>query len=276
MRLFGLIGYPLTHSFSKGYFTEKFEKLGISDSHLYEKFEMADVTQSLPDLIAQNPDLEGINVTIPHKQNVIPFLNEIDDAAKRIGAVNVIKISRNTQNTPLSIGRGVGGEVHLKGFNSDYYGFQNSLLEQRPFSLPERSRRERERALVLGDGGAAKAIKVALEDLNIDYKIVARRRITAETILFEELDQTIIESHQLIVNTTPLGTYPKSDECPEIPYQYLNSSHFLYDLVYNPAETLFMKKGIEQGAKAMNGLRMLHLQAEKSWDIWNDSVEIIA
>jgi shikimate dehydrogenase len=260
MRLFGLIGYPLTHSFSKGYFTEKFEKLDISDSHLYEKFEMADVTQSLPDLIAQNPDLEGLNVTIPHKQNVIPFLNEIDDAAKRIGAVNVIKISRNTN-----------GEVNLKGYNSDYYGFKNSLLEEFAPLASGRGAGSEVKALVLGDGGAAKAIKVALEDLNIDYKIVARRRITNETILFEELNQFIIESHQLIINTTPLGTYPKSDECPEIPYQYLNSSHFLYDLVYNPAETLFMKKGIEQGAKAMNGLRMLHLQAEKSWEIWRET-----
>ncbi len=264
MHLFGLIGYPLTHSFSKGYFTEKFEKLGISDSHSYEKFEMADI-QDLPNLIAQNLDLEGLNITIPHKQNVIQFLDEIDDAAKRIGAVNVIKLSPSTSLREQK-------SVHLKGFNSDYYGFKNSLIEwvTLPFDYAQGTLPIR-KALVLGDGGAAKAIKVALEDLGIDFKVVARRRIDEKTILFDELDKEIIESHQLIINTTPLGTYPKSDECPPIPYEFLTENHFLYDLVYNPAETLFMKNGIERGVKAMNGLQMLHLQAEKSWEIWTEA-----
>ncbi|MFN3852333.1 MAG: shikimate dehydrogenase family protein [Spirosomataceae bacterium] len=253
MNLFGLIGYPLTHSFSKGYFTEKFQKLGLSDTHAYEKFEIQDI-QQFADLIKNNPDLKGLNVTIPHKQNVIQFMDEIEPSAAKIGAVNVVKFLKDGK---------------LRGYNSDYYGFKNSLEEW--FGNSDRaSSPVRVKALVLGDGGAAKAIKVALEDLEIEFKVVARRRITEETILFEELTEEIIKTHQLVVNTTPLGTFPKVDECPEIPYQFLTENHFLYDLIYNPAETLFMKKGLEKGAKVMNGLRMLHLQAEKSWEIWNE------
>ncbi|MCU0325201.1 MAG: shikimate dehydrogenase [Spirosomaceae bacterium] len=261
MNLFGLIGYPLTHSFSKGYFTEKFQNLGIADTHGYEKFEMQNI-EDFSELIQNNPDLRGLNVTIPHKQNVIGFLDEIEDSAKKIGAVNVVKVLPDNR---------------LKGYNSDYYGFKNSLEEW--FVTPDRDlpsdvlnpvRGLSAKALVLGDGGAARAIKVALEDLGIEFKVVARRRITDETILFEELTEEIIKTHQLIINTTPLGTFPKVEECPEIPYQFLTENHYLYDLIYNPAETLFMKKGLEKGAKAMNGLRMLHLQAEKSWEIWNE------
>lgn len=247
MNLFGLIGYPLTHSFSKGYFTDKFQNLGISETHVYQKFEMQNI-EDFSELIRNNPDLRGLNVTIPHKQNVMRFLDEIEDSAKKIGAVNVVKFLPDNR---------------LKGYNSDYYGFKNSLEEW--FNNDGNIK-----ALVLGDGGAAKAIKVALEDLGIEFKVVARRRITEETILFEELTAEIIKNHQLIVNTTPLGTFPKVEECPEIPYQFLTENHYLYDLIYNPAETLFMKKGLEKGAKVMNGLRMLHLQAEKSWEIWNE------
>lgn len=250
MRLFALIGYPLTHSFSKKYFTEKFEREGISNCR-YELFELPDY-KNFPDLIASHPDLIGLNVTIPHKQNIIPFLDELDAAsAARIGAVNTIKI--------LADGR-------LKGYNTDYYGFRLSLeqwLQSLNLSI------EGLKALVLGNGGAAKAVFAALEDIQISYQIVSRQK-TATTITYEDLTKDVIASHHLIINTSPIGTYPKVDECPVIPYEWLNEKHLLYDLVYNPAETLFLKKGKQQNAQTHNGLPMLQLQAEKAWEIWNN------
>lgn len=250
MRLFALIGYPLTHSFSKKYFTEKFEREGISNCR-YELFELPDY-KNFPDLIASHPDLIGLNVTIPHKQNIIPFLDELDAAsAARIGAVNTIKI--------LADGR-------LKGYNTDYYGFRLSLeqwLQSLNLSI------EGLKALVLGNGGAAKAVFAALEDIQISYQIVSRQK-TATTITYEDLTKDVIASHHLIINTSPVGTYPKVDECPVIPYEWLNEKHLLYDLVYNPAETLFLKKGKQQNAQTHNGLPMLQLQAEKAWEIWNN------
>jgi len=250
MRLFALIGFPLTHSFSKKYFTEKFEKEGISNC-IYELLELPDY-KDFPNLIAAHPDLAGLNVTIPHKQNIIPFLNELDAAsAARIGAVNTIKV--------LPDGR-------LKGYNTDYYGFRLSLeqwlqkLTITPLSL---------KALVLGNGGAAKAVFAALEDIQIPYQIVSRQK-TPSTISYEDLTADVISTHQLIINTSPVGTYPKVDECPAIPYEWLNEAHLLYDLVYNPAETLFLKKGKQQNAQTHNGLPMLQLQAEKAWEIWNN------
>lgn len=249
MRLFALIGYPLTHSFSKKYFTEKFEREGISNCR-YELLELPDY-KDFPNLIASHPDLVGLNVTIPHKQNIIPFLDELDRAsAARIGAVNTIKILAN--------GR-------LKGYNTDYYGFRLSLeqwLQSLNVSI------EGLKALVLGNGGAAKAVFAALEDIQISYQIVSRQK-TASTISYEDLTKDVIASHHLIINTSPVGTYPKVDECPAIPYEWLNEKHLLYDLVYNPAETLFLKKGKQQNAQTHNGLPMLQLQAEKAWEIWN-------
>lgn len=247
MHLFGLIGFPLTHSFSKKYFTEKFADLGISESHRYELFELEDFNE-LPRLVAENPDLKGLNVTIPHKQNVQQFLTEIDGAAQKIGAVNVIKISDNGK---------------LIGYNSDYYGFRKSLEEA--FVATGKTAKN---ALVLGNGGAAQAIKVALEDMGIAYKTVSRN---ASATNLSYADATaLVATCQLIVNTTPLGTFPKTEAFPDIPYEKLTSNHFLFDLVYNPAETLFMKKGKQQGATTLNGYRMLVLQAEKSWEIWNE------
>jgi shikimate dehydrogenase len=242
MNLYGLIGFPLTHSFSKKYFTSKFEKENIKDSK-YELFEIADASLVV-EVIKNNPDLKGLNVTIPHKENVIKYLNEIDPAAEKIGAVNVIKIKNGK----------------LKGFNSDYYGFRQSLLNVV-------SNVANKKAIVLGTGGAAKAVKAALEDLSIEYFTVSRKK-EENMVLYSDLNKEIISTHQIIINTTPLGMYPNIDSCPEIPYEYLTSQHYLFDLVYNPEETLFMKKGIEGGAKAVNGLEMLHLQAEKAWEIW--------
>ncbi|WP_428655302.1 shikimate dehydrogenase family protein [Runella sp.] len=251
MRVFALIGYPLTHSFSKKYFTEKFENEGIENS-CYELLELPDY-QNFPELIKAHSDLSGLNVTIPHKQNIIPFLDELDAAsAERIGAVNTIKF--------LPDGK-------LKGYNTDYYGFRISLekwladLTIIPSTL---------KALVLGNGGAAKAVLATLKDLHIDHKIVSRQPGNHEdAISYDDLTADIIAEHLLIINTSPVGTYPKIEECPAIPYALVSQQHLLYDLVYNPAETLFLKKGKKQGAQTHNGLPMLQLQAEKAWEIWN-------
>lgn len=243
MNLYGLIGFPLSHSFSKKYFTEKFQKENIPNSK-YELFEIKDVEQII-EIIKNNPDLKGFNITIPHKENIIQYLDDIDPAAKEIGAVNVVKI--------------IDGK--LKGYNSDYYGFLQSLLTLigKPSTI---------KALILGTGGAAKAVKAALNELNIPFKFVSRKK-DGNNFSYQELNETVLSDYKLIINTSPIGMYPNVDNCPEIPYHYLTSSHFLFDLVYNPEETTFMKKGIEKGAKTKNGLEMLHLQAEKAWEIWN-------
>ncbi len=248
MELYGLIGFPLTHSFSKKYFTEKFQRENIQDSS-YELFEM-EALDSLPELLKQTTGLKGINVTIPHKKKVIPFLSDLDEAsARRIGAVNTIKIY---------------ADGSTKGFNTDYYGFKQSLEEWYDKMGVDCTNIK---AIVLGNGGAAKAVKVALEDLGVEFLVVSRQENT-DTITYEQLTQEIIESHRLIINTTPLGTYPNIQASPPIPYQFLTKNNFLYDLVYNPSETEFLKKGVAQGAPTMNGLKMLELQAEKSWNIW--------
>lgn len=244
MKIYGLIGYPLGHSFSKKYFTEKFAEMGIADTHAYELFELPDI-QGFPQLIASQPGLSGLNVTIPHKQAVMPFLDGLDASATKVGAVNVIKL-------------GEGGK--LIGYNSDYYGFKTSLEGFLPAGKSLK-------ALVLGNGGAAKAVVAALNDLSIPYKVVSRSKL-ADVLSYEDLPAEI-GNYQLIINSSPVGTYPKSDECPEIPYKLLTAEHYLYDLVYNPVQTLFLQKGEEQGAQTHNGLKMLHLQAEKAWEIWN-------
>jgi shikimate dehydrogenase len=244
MRRFGLIGFPLSHSFSKKYFTEKFKELGISDSNQYDLFEMSDIN-SLTKVIEETEGLTGLNVTIPHKLNVIPFLSEIDPAAEKIGAVNVIKVSAGKK---------------LKGYNSDYYGFKRSLQEfvENIDGL---------KALVLGNGGAAKAVLVALDDLNISYKLVSRNP-SGDAISYAEANG-LLNEYKLIINCTPLGTYPNVYSSPEIDYEKLTSEHYLYDLVYNPEVTQFMAKGKTMGAKAISGYNMLVYQAEKSWEIWN-------
>jgi shikimate dehydrogenase len=246
IKTYGLIGFPLGHSFSKKYFTEKFEKLDISDTNIYELFELSDI-QQIPELIKNQPNLGGLNVTIPYKQAVMAFLDSFDESAIKVGAVNVIKLTNDKK---------------LIGYNSDYYGFKTSLEEfLKNIDLTQI------KALVLGNGGAGKAVVAALKDLGIAHKTVSRTK-SEENISYQEIP-ALIADYQLVINCSPVGTYPKSDFCPNLPYHLLTPNHYLYDLVYNPVETLFLQKGIEQGAKTHNGLLMLHLQAEKAWDIWN-------
>lgn len=243
-KTYGLIGKKLGHSFSKKYFTEKFEKENILKSN-YELFELEDISK-FPTLISTKLDLKGLNVTIPYKQEVIPYLSGLSDIAKRIGAVNVIKLERNGK---------------LTGHNSDYNGFMDSLLSFL-------DGKHNIKALVLGTGGASKAVCVALEDLEIEFSTVSRTKGKAE-FTYSEINPQLIKSNQLIINTTPLGMTPEVDEAPSLPYKSISENHFLFDLVYNPTETKFMKLGAEQGAKVKNGLEMLHLQAEQAWQIWN-------
>ncbi|OZI07079.1 shikimate dehydrogenase [Siphonobacter sp. BAB-5385] len=248
MNLYALIGFPLGHSFSKRYFTEKFQREGLAETHVYELFELPEANE-LPALVAQWPELKGLNVTIPHKKAVLPFLTELDPLAERIGAVNVIKVQ---------------SDGTLKGYNSDYWGFRWSLERWEPFQ-----QLQPKKALILGDGGATKAVRIALEDLGITYKTVSRKESDA-FLNYSDLNADVLAEYSLLINATPLGTYPNVDACPDLPYASLTEQNLLYDLVYNPEETLFMKRGAEHGAATHNGYRMLELQAEKSWEIWNE------
>jgi shikimate dehydrogenase len=244
MRKFGLIGYPLTHSFSKRYFSEKFEKEAVSNCQ-FDLYEIPRIG-NFEDILRENPELEGMSVTIPYKQEVIPFLDELDPACAAIGAVNCIRLR----------------DGRRKGFNTDYIGFINSLQSWLGDIISP--------ALVLGTGGASKAVKVALSDLGVTFLSVSRNK-GRNQITYSDLlsDPDILKNYPLIINTTPLGTFPKTEEMPDIPLKMLNSSHRVYDLVYNPAETTLMKACIERGGKAKNGMDMLVLQAEAAWKIWN-------
>ncbi len=245
MKKFGLIGYPLTHSFSKKYFSNKFDKEGISNCK-YELFPLERI-EDLSLLLKQEPNLIGLNVTLPYKEQVLPYLNEIDDSAATIGAVNTIKIKNN----------------QLAGFNTDTFGFEESLNR----FIAENDLSGIENALILGSGGASKAVKYVLDRLNISYKLVSRN-VKKGDFCYNDLNKSVLSSTQLIINTTPLGTFPNTDSFPDIPYEYLNSSHLLFDLVYNPEKTVFLKKGASRGAYIKNGLEMLVGQAEQSWKIW--------
>jgi shikimate dehydrogenase len=244
MKQLGLIGYPLSHSFSKKYFSNKFADENISGYH-YELFPLNHI-QALSTLLKEQPNLVGLNVTIPYKEQVIPFLKEMSESATAIGAVNTIVIKN--------------GE--LKGFNTDAYGFEVSLSKM--------LQTQHKKALILGTGGAAKAIQYVLTKLNIEYKYVSRLP-NEEQFSYYDLNKEIISEYKIIINTTPIGMSPNADDCPRIPYEAITDKHLLYDLVYNPALTLFLKQGKDKGASIKNGLEMLHLQAEKSWDIWQDS-----
>lgn len=243
MQLYGLIGFPLGHSFSKGYFTAKFEKEHIENS-TYENFPLPDIN-GFPELVRSLPDLKGLNVTIPHKTAVVPFLDELDPAAKAIGAVNTI--------------RNEGGR--LIGYNTDTIGFRESL----EVLLQPHHRH----ALVLGTGGASKAVEYTLRQLGIEYRLVSRNPQGPDDLRYDQIDAAILEKYTLLINTTPLGMHPATDTAPPLPYEYLDARHFLYDLVYNPAKTLFLHKGEAQGAAIKNGHEMLVLQAEAAWKIWN-------
>jgi shikimate dehydrogenase len=259
MKYYGLIGFPLSHSFSKKYFTEKFEKENVTDS-VYELYPLENI-KDLQDLLDLHPDLCGLNVTVPHKIEVLKYLDWIEPDAKNAGAVNCIRITAESPveaafSGELSV---MGHDFRLEGFNTDIYGFEMSLTPL--------LKDYHDNALILGDGGAAKAVKCVLENLGITYKIVTRKPI-GNNLLFKDIKPHHIKQHKLIINTTPLGTYPKVEECPPIPYEAITDEHLLYDLVYNPEKTLFLQKGGERGATIKNGYEMLVLQAEKGWEIW--------
>lgn len=246
MKIYGLIGYPLSHSFSAGYFKKKFEKENINDSE-YRNFEIPSI-DLLPEIIKNNSDLIGLNVTIPYKEQVLPYLDEIDEAAKEIGAVNTIKIFRK------------GDKITLKGYNTDVYGFKETL---KPLL-----KNNHLKALILGTGGAAKAVEYVLKNIGLDVLYISRNPEKTNERSYQELNEIAIKNFPVIVNSSPIGMYPNIDSCPDIPYQFITSNNLLYDLIYNPSETLFLRKGKEKGALIQNGLPMLELQAEKAYEIW--------
>ncbi len=242
MKLYGLIGFPLSHSFSKKFFTEKFEKERLNNC-AYENYPLTEIGE-LKKLLAM-PGLQGINITIPYKEQVIPFLHYSSEIVKKINACNCIKIA----------------EGKLYGHNTDIIGFENSLTGKINPAIHQK-------ALVLGTGGSSKAVKYTLTKMGINFLTISRKP-SAGSLSYEQVTKEIIHSHKLIINTTPLGMFPNVVEAPPLPYQFITSDHFLYDLIYNPEKTLFLKKGEEQGAQIKNGLEMLVLQAEESWRIWN-------
>ncbi|MDC6367507.1 MULTISPECIES: shikimate dehydrogenase [Flavobacteriaceae] len=238
---YGLLGRNISYSFSEGYFAKKFEELELLD-HSYENFDIPEIAH-FEKVISEN-NLKGLNVTIPYKQQVIPYLDELDATAAKIGAVNTIKFT----------------EKGLKGYNTDAFGFKNSL---EPLLEPYH-----DKALILGTGGASKAIRFVLDELGIANSYVSRTKKEGQ-FTYEDLDKNLIESHKLIINCTPLGTYPNIEEKPHLPYEHVGAKHFLYDLIYNPEKTVFLTLGEEKGASICNGLKMLQGQAEKAWEIWN-------
>ncbi|MBN2637720.1 MAG: shikimate dehydrogenase [Bacteroidales bacterium] len=246
MDLYGLIGRSLKHSFSGDYFAKKFEKEKIDAS--YQLFESEDIPD-LKELLAKNPELRGLNVTIPYKRQLIQQMDELNEVAETVGGINVVDVHRKN------------GSVKLRGYNTDVYGIEMSLK-------PLIEKREQLRALILGTGGAAHAVAYVLRKWGIYYYYVSRNPRKLIELNYTWLTPKIIEDYQLIINTTPLGMYPHVETFPEIPYDKLTKDHILFDLVYNPEETVFLKKGKAQGAQTKNGLEMLHLQAEESWKIW--------
>ena len=242
MRKFGLVGKKLGHSFSKRYFTEKFAREGIADA-VYELYELPEIA-GFPELLAREPELVGLNVTVPYKEAIIPYLHELDNSAARIGAVNTIKIE----------------DGKTKGYNTDFIGFRDTLQQFYPAGAGAK-------ALVLGTGGAAKAVWAALDELAIPYTS-ASRNPARNQLQYEAVTPEVLQAYALIINTTPLGMAPNTASAPAIPYEALTPGHYLYDLVYNPEETLFLQKGRLAGAHTMNGLPMLHAQADAAWKIW--------
>lgn len=239
---FGLIGKNISYSFSQNYFSEKFKKESLSNHH-YQNFDIQTIAE-FQDILKNYPNLNGMNITIPYKEAILPYLDKISSKAQRIGAINTIKITKKRK---------------LKGYNTDEYGFRKSLIP-----LLEKHHKK---ALILGTGGASKAIAYTLKKLHIPYQFVSRKE--GADFIYNSLNTEVIKEHQIIINCTPLGTSPNTDKYPDIPYHAITNQHLLYDLIYNPSETLFLKKGKEQGAKTSNGLKMLELQAEKAWKIWN-------
>jgi shikimate dehydrogenase len=246
MRKFGLIGYPLGHSFSKKYFTEKFLREHISDCS-YENYQLENL-DTFSELVSSEKELFGLNITIPYKSEIIRFLDEIDAEAEEIGAVNVINIKRYPN------------KIKLYGYNSDVTGIRDTLLPFIGSSVTN--------ALVLGTGGSSRAVCYVLNKLGLKVDLVSRDRKPG-TLIYSEIDKVVLERTQIIINTTPLGMFPNISGMPDISYHNLNKNHILFDLVYNPEITSFLKRGAEQGCTILSGLKMLHSQAEKSWEIWN-------
>ena len=247
MEKYGLIGFPLGHSFSISYFNQKFQDEGIDA--VYENFEIPTI-DALPEVLDSNPNLRGLNVTIPYKEKVIPFLDSVSPEARAIGAVNVIRVTHE------------GNDIILKGYNSDVIGFTQSIE-------PMIDKKWHKKALVLGTGGASKAIDYGLRNLGLETVFVSRYERPG-TIQYSSITPEVIEEYNVIVNCTPIGMYPKTEECPLLPYEAMNSHTILYDLIYNPDETLFMKLGAKYGAQTKNGLEMLLLQAFASWEFWHE------
>lgn len=239
----GLLGRHISYSFSKAHFSKKFEAKNLPFS--YENFDIDSLSQ-FHDIIESEPLLKGLNVTIPYKEDIIPYLDSLSKTAKKIGAVNTIKITKSGK---------------LKGYNTDWYGFKKSI---KPLLKSQHNK-----ALILGTGGASKAIAYALSDLNITYNYVSRNQSENVSYLYKDLDETILKEHTIIINCTPLGTHPNIDNCPNIPYQNITEQHLLYDLIYNPEQTKFLSLGKQNGATTCNGLKMLQLQAKRAWKIWN-------
>ncbi len=248
MKLFGLIGYPLSHSFSQAYFRDKFKNLGLTD-YDYLNFPIKEIGE-IKNIIKKHPLLLGFNVTIPYKEAIINYLDDMDNDAKQISAVNTVKILRQGNKN-----------FKLIGYNTDIYGFKTSL---KPFLL-----NSHKNALILGTGGASKAVAFALKNLGIKYKWVSRNSATNNNLNYKDLNEAIVKKHTLIINTTPLGMFPNTETFPDIPYHFINSNHLLFDLVYNPEKTPFLEKGGKNGSTIVNGYRMLELQAEKAWEIFS-------
>ncbi|MBP3757365.1 MAG: shikimate dehydrogenase [Prevotella sp.] len=246
MDKYGLIGYPLGHSFSISYFNEKFQNENINARYI--NFEIPSI-EALPEVLASNPELKGLNVTIPYKEKVMSYLDQISPEARAIGAVNVIRVTNK------------GNKVLLKGYNSDVIGFTKSIEPM--------LEKWHKKALILGTGGASKAINYGLRSLGLETVYVSRYERPG-TIQYHRITPEVVKEYNVIVNCTPVGMYPHADECPNLPYEAMDSHTILYDLIYNPDETLFMKRGMEYGANVKNGLEMLLLQAFASWEFWND------
>ena len=242
MRKFGLLGKNISYSFSRTYFTEKFRIMSLNAT--YENFDLSNINE-FRRVLNENPGLEGLNVTIPYKEQIMPFLDSLDPIASEIGAVNTIKIFENGS---------------LKGFNTDYFGFAESI---KPFLQEHHTK-----ALILGTGGASKAVAYSLKSLGIKFQYVSRKS-SENAISYTRLSEEVLREHNIIINCTPLGTSPKTTEFPAIPVEFISAKHLVYDLIYNPAETMLMRQASEKGATTVNGLKMLELQAERAWEIWN-------
>jgi shikimate dehydrogenase len=247
MNTYGIIGYPLTHSFSPDYFAQKFVREKLQQA-VYKKFEIESI-ELLPKVIQKQPGLKGLNVTIPYKESIIPFLHALDETAQQVGAVNTIKVSVQKN-----------GKKKLEGYNTDVYGFEKSLskhISKKPAH-----------ALVLGTGGASKAVVYVLKKMKIPFELISREK-KPNCLSYADLNEAYVEQNKLIINTTPVGMYPHVKDFPPIPYGGIKKGHLLFDLIYNPGESMFLKLGKQEGAQAVNGLEMLVYQAEKSWKIWN-------